>query len=84
MVLCSSHSVAPGVLGRAINIDLPKVQPKFQLDLLKTNQELKDQFSVDVKNRFQALESITEADELFEKMRDSINEVMELSVPVRV
>ena len=59
----------------------PKAQPKFQLDLLKTNQELKAQFSVDARNRFHGLASFTEAEEIFKEMRDSINAAMEGSIP---
>ena len=58
-----------------------KHQPKFQVDLLKTNQELKERFSIDVSNKFQALENITKSEELWEKMKDSIKEAMEETIP---
>ena len=58
-----------------------KYQPKFHIDLLKTDEELKGRFTLEVSNRFQALENITEAEELWRKMKDSINQVMSESIP---
>ena len=43
---------------------------------LKSDKELKDQFVIEVKNRFDGLVELTEAEELFEKMKESLNEVM--------
>ena len=58
-----------------------KYQPKLHIDLLKTDEELKGRFTLEVSNRFQALENITEAEELWRKMKDSINQVMSESIP---
>ena len=48
---------------------------------LKSDKELKDQFVIEVKNRFDGLVELTEAEELFEKMKESFNEVMADKVP---
>ena len=48
---------------------------------LKSDKELKDQFVIEVKNRFDGLIELTEAEELFEKMKESLNEVMADKVP---
>ena len=48
---------------------------------LKSDKELKDQFVIEVKNRFDGLVELTEAEELFEKMKESLNEVMADKVP---
>ena len=42
---------------------------------------MKDQFVVEVKNSFDGLVELTEAEELFEKMKESLNEVMADKVP---
>ena len=39
----------------------PKAHSKFQVKLLKSDQEIKEQFSIDIKNKFALLDSITEA-----------------------
>ena len=48
---------------------------------LKSDKEMKDQFVIEVKNRFDGLVELTEAEELFEKMKESLNEVMADKVP---
>ena len=48
---------------------------------LKSDKELKDQFVIEVKNRFDGLVELTEAEELFGKMKESLNEVMADKVP---
>ena len=48
---------------------------------LKSDKELKDQFVIEVRNRFDGLVELTEAEELFEKMKESLNEVMADKVP---
>ena len=42
---------------------------------------MKDQFVIEVKNRFDELVELTEAEELFEKMKESLNEVNADKVP---
>ena len=48
---------------------------------LKSDQALKDQFVIEVKNRFDGLVELMEAEELFEKMKELLNEVMADKVP---
>ena len=48
---------------------------------LTSDKELKDQFVIEVKNRFDGLVELTEAEELFEKMQESPYEVMGDKVP---
>ena len=59
----------------------PQLQTKFNIMKLKPDKELKDQFVIEVKNRFDGLAELTEAEELFEKMKESLNEVMADKVP---
>ena len=54
----------------------PQLQTKFNIMKLKSDKEMKDQFVIEVKNRFDGLVELTEAEELFEKMKESLNEVM--------
>ena len=46
-----------------------KYLPKFQINLVKTNQELKEHLLVYMSNEFQALEHVAEAVELWRKLR---------------
>ena len=48
---------------------------------LKSDKEMKDQFVIEVKNKFDGLVELTEAEELFEKMTESLYEVMANKVP---
>ena len=59
----------------------PQLQTKFNIMKLKSDKEMKDQFVIEVKNRFDGLVELTEAEELFEKMKESLNEVMAHKVP---
>ena len=47
----------------------PQLQTKFNIMKLKSDKEMKDQFVIEVKNRFDGLVELTEAEELFEKMK---------------
>ena len=58
-----------------------KLSPKFQVEFLKTNDEMRSKFRIDVRNRFEALESITETEELWDRMKNSINEAMIENIP---
>ncbi|KAG1673509.1 Craniofacial development protein 2 [Nymphon striatum] len=59
----------------------PKNNPKYQINLLKSDKKLKDQFYVAVKNKFETLESITEAEELWNKMKDLLNDSIKENIP---
>ena len=41
-----------------------KIEPKYQIEYLKTNDQMKNKFVIDIKNRFAALGDITESKEL--------------------
>ena len=56
-------------------------QPKFEIDFVRTNQEMKTRFAVNVKNKFQVLENVTEAEEMWDKIKESINEAITENVP---
>ena len=58
-----------------------KAHPTFQMDLLKTDKSLREQISVAVQNKYEALSNITEAEELWSKMKESLNDVMEEHIP---
>lgn len=58
-----------------------KANPKFQMHLLKSDEKLKDQISVAVKNKYKSLNYITVAEDLWTKMKESINEVIEENIP---
>ena len=45
----------------------PQLQTKFNIMKLKSDKEMKDQFVIEVKNRFDGLVELTEAVELCEK-----------------
>ena len=62
-------------------IKKPKAHSKFQVEQLKSDQEIKEQFSIDIKNKFALLDSITEAETIWANIKDSINEVMETRIP---
>ena len=58
-----------------------KNQPKFLIELLKADEQLKDQINVTIRNRYDALSNITEVEELWSKMKESIHEAMEDIIP---
>ncbi|KAK3771587.1 hypothetical protein RRG08_041516 [Elysia crispata] len=55
----------------------PKAHSKLQVELLKSDQEIKEQFSIDIKNKFALLDSITEAETIWDNIKDSINEAFD-------
>ena len=57
-----------------------KTHPKFQIDLLE-DEKLKDKITVDVKNKYESLNKITEAEELWTKMKETLSEVIEEHIP---
>ena len=58
-----------------------KIQPKYQIGFLKTNEQMKNKFVIDIKNRFAVLGDITEAEELYNTMKKSINEAIKENIP---
>ena len=78
----SDHApVLCNLLVKLRKLKKPQLQTKFNIMKLKSAKELKDQFVIEVKNRFDGLVELTEAEELFEKMKESLNEVMADKVP---
>ena len=69
------------LLVKLTKLKKPQLQTKFNIMKLKSDKEMKDQFVIEVKNRFDGLVELTEAEELFEKMKESLNEVMADKVP---
>ncbi|XP_033113627.1 craniofacial development protein 2-like [Anneissia japonica] len=58
-----------------------KIHPKFQMDLLKSDEELRDRINVAVKNKYESINNITEVEELWTKMKESLDEVMHEHIP---
>ena len=58
-----------------------KAHPKFQMDLLRSDTNLREQISVAIQNRYEVLSNITEVEELWLKMKESLKEVMEEHIP---
>ncbi|GFN81032.1 craniofacial development protein 2-like protein [Plakobranchus ocellatus] len=54
---------------------------KFQMDLLKSDEKLKDKIAVAVHNKYETLKNISEVEELWSEMKNSLNEVIEKNVP---
>ena len=59
----------------------PKLVPKYEIGFLKTNEQMRNNFVIDVKNRFEVLGEINEAEELFNTMKNSIYEAIEENIP---
>ncbi|MCT5353406.1 hypothetical protein LZK34_32790, partial [Pseudomonas aeruginosa] len=59
----------------------PKVTSKLEVGELKHNPEMKEQFTVEVKNRYSALESVSETPDAWVIFRDAIVEVAESVLP---
>ncbi|GFO49977.1 hypothetical protein PoB_007648200 [Plakobranchus ocellatus] len=59
-----------------------KANPKFQMDSLKSEQKLKDEIAIAVHNIYETLNNISEVEELWSEMKNSLNEVIEKNVPI--
>ncbi|GFO17844.1 craniofacial development protein 2-like protein [Plakobranchus ocellatus] len=58
-----------------------KANAKFQMDLLKFNEKLKDKIAVAMHNKYETLKNISEVEELWSEMKNSLNEVKEKNFP---
>jgi len=59
-----------------------KKQPsKFQYNLLKRDNELKEKFNVSVENKFAALDQTTEIENKWEMLKESLTEITEEHIP---
>lgn len=68
---------------RLKQIKKAKPSPKFQVESLKTNDEIKNKFNIDVRNRFKVLERITDTEELWKGLKISIQEAMIENIPMK-
>ena len=59
----------------------PKRMPRLNFNILKTNQDLKEEFTVSVKNKFEILDNLTTAEERWQKMKESIQTTAEELIP---
>ena len=58
-----------------------KSNPKYCMDLLQSDEKLKEQCLVLMQNKYELLNKITNVEELWSNMKDSLNEVMEKNIP---
>ncbi|GFN82984.1 craniofacial development protein 2-like protein [Plakobranchus ocellatus] len=54
--------------------------PKFQMDLLKSDEKLKDKIAIAVHNKYETLKNISEVEELWSEMKNSHNGVIEKNI----
>ncbi|GFN81888.1 craniofacial development protein 2-like [Plakobranchus ocellatus] len=58
-----------------------KSNPKFQMDLLKSDEKLRTKIAIGVHNKYETLNNTSEVEELWSEMKNSLNEVIEKNVP---
>ena len=58
-----------------------KSPPKLQLDSLRKDENIKTQYAITVKNRFEGLQEVTTAEEKWDKLRDGIQVSLQEHVP---
>ncbi|GFN88481.1 RNA-directed DNA polymerase from mobile element jockey-like [Plakobranchus ocellatus] len=51
------------------------------MDLLKSDEKLKDKIAVAVHNKYETLKNISEVEELWSEMKNSLNEAIEKNIP---
>ena len=56
--------------------------PKLQLSLLGEDEDLKNKYRISVKNKFGVLETLTTAEERWQKMKESIEEAAREHIPL--
>ncbi|GFO12658.1 craniofacial development protein 2-like protein [Plakobranchus ocellatus] len=54
-----------------------KAYPKFQMDLLKSDEKLKDKIAIAVHNKYETLKNISKVEELWSEMKNSLYEITE-------
>ena len=62
-------------------IEKSKKTPKFQMDLLTSDKELRDKIAVDIQNKYEVLNNISEVEELWMEMKKSLGEVIKENIP---
>ena len=60
-----------------------KSGPKYQLDILRKDQNIKSQFSVSVQNKFEKLQEVTSAEDMLNLLRESIEKSLHEHVPAK-
>ena len=81
---CGSDHI-PVIATMRVKLKIPKKAKKaakLQLNILKNDQDIKEAYRIEVKNRFEALGQITEVEEMWEMLKDSINESAKKFIPV--
>ncbi|RUS75834.1 hypothetical protein EGW08_016403 [Elysia chlorotica] len=78
--------LAPTVAATMMRIKLkklkkPKQPPKFQYDALKKDIELKRKFNVAIENKFAVLDELTEVEQKWELMKESLKGCTEEFIP---
>ncbi|GFO05384.1 hypothetical protein PoB_003188900 [Plakobranchus ocellatus] len=53
-----------------------KANPKFQVDLLKSDEKLRDKIAIAVHNKYETLNNISEVEELWSERKNSLDEVI--------
>ena len=61
----------------------PKTCPKYQLDKLRKDQNIKKKFSISVQNKFEILQEVTSAEEKLNLLKESIEKSPQEHVPVK-
>ncbi|GFN95912.1 craniofacial development protein 2 [Plakobranchus ocellatus] len=58
-----------------------KAIPKFQTDLQKSDEKLRGKIAIAVHNKYKTLNNISEVEELWSEMKNSLNKVIEKNIP---
>ena len=80
----SDHSpVICGMKIRLRQLRKSKRQPKLLLECLKTNDKIRDQFVIDVRNKFEVLDDMNDTEKLWDSIKNSINEAIKDNIPIK-
>ncbi|GFN91445.1 endonuclease-reverse transcriptase [Plakobranchus ocellatus] len=55
--------------------------PKFQMDLIKSDEKLRDKIAIAVHNNYETLNNMSKVEELWSEIKNSLNKVIEKNVP---
>ena len=55
---------------------------KLQINLLQSDHDIKEAYKISIQNRFEALDQLTEVEEMWEMMKDNISEAAKEHIPV--
>ncbi|GFS17741.1 RNA-directed DNA polymerase from mobile element jockey-like [Elysia marginata] len=79
--LCLEQIVVCKVHAKLKALKKPKHQMKYNLKALNKDPDLRNKFTVDVKNKFEALEASTAEERQWEILKDSIEKTAEKNIP---